>query len=105
MNSLISTQRRNYIGDLMNMIKRDRGWNSVECGVLDVKFYEESNNSDLLPSNIISSLGDASGVIGSYNQLDRNRMVKSATTENPSVVKLDQQIASVKSTVVESLCD
>jgi hypothetical protein len=30
-------------------------------------------------------------------------MVKSATTENPSVVKLDQQIASVKSTVVESL--
>jgi recombinational DNA repair ATPase RecF len=67
--------------------------------------YEESNNSDLLPSNIISSLGDASGVIGSYNQLvlDRNRMVKSATTENPSVVKLDQQIASVKSTVVESL--
>jgi hypothetical protein len=29
-------------------------------------------------------------------------MVKSATTENPSVVKLDQQIASVKSTVVES---
>jgi hypothetical protein len=32
-------------------------------------------------------------------------MVKSATTENPSVVKLDQQIASVKSTVVESLCD
>jgi hypothetical protein len=32
-------------------------------------------------------------------------MVKSATTENPSVVKLDQQIASVKSTVVESLYD
>jgi recombinational DNA repair ATPase RecF len=70
-----------------------------------LNFMKKSNN--LLPSNIISSLGDASGVIGSYNQLvlDRNRMVKSATTENPSVVKLDQQIASVKSTVVESLFD
>lgn len=68
-------------------------------------FMKKSNNSDLLPSNIISSLGGASGVIGSYNQLvlDRNRILKSATKENPSVVKLDQQITSLKSTVVESL--
>lgn len=70
-----------------------------------LNFMKKSNNSDLLPSNIISSLGDASGIIGNYNQLvlDRNRILKSATSENPSVVKLDQQIASLKSTVVESL--
>lgn len=76
---------------------------NVVSSMLD--FMKKSSNSDLLPSNIISSLGDASGLIGSYNQLvlDRNRILKSATTENPSVVKLDQQIASLKSTVVESL--
>jgi tyrosine-protein kinase Etk/Wzc len=76
---------------------------NVVSSMLD--FMKKSNNSDLLPSNIISSLGGASGVIGSYNQLvlDRNRILKSATKENPSVVKLDQQITSLKSTVVESL--
>lgn len=76
---------------------------NVVSSMLD--FIKKSSNSDLLPSNIISSLGDASGLIGSYNQLvlDRNRILKSATVENPSVVKLDQQIASLRSTVVESL--
>jgi capsular exopolysaccharide synthesis family protein len=76
---------------------------NVVSSMLD--FMKKSSNSDLLPSNIISSLGDASGLISSYNQLvlDRNRILKSATAENPSVVKLDQQIASLKSTVVESL--
>lgn len=76
---------------------------NVVSSMLD--FMKKSNNSDLLPNNIISSLGDASGLIGTYNQLvlDRNRILKSATPENPSVVKLDQQIASLKSTVVESL--
>ncbi|MFV8345391.1 GumC family protein [Flavobacterium sp. ZB4P13] len=76
---------------------------NVVSSMLD--FMKKSSNSDLLPSNIISGLGDASGLIGSYNQLvlDRNRILKSATAENPSVVKMDQQIASLKSTVIESL--
>jgi tyrosine-protein kinase Etk/Wzc len=66
---------------------------------------KKSSNSDLLPSNVISSDGDASGLISSYNKLvlDRNRILKSATAENPSVVKMDQQIASLKSTVTASL--
>jgi hypothetical protein len=37
----INSEAKLYIEDLMNMIKKDRGRNSVECGVLDVKFYEE----------------------------------------------------------------
>nr|WP_315177785.1 polysaccharide biosynthesis tyrosine autokinase [uncultured Flavobacterium sp.] len=70
-----------------------------------LNFMKKSTNSDLLPSNIISGDGDASGLISSYNQLvlDRNRILKSATVENPSVVKMDQQIASLKSTVTSSL--
>ncbi|MFV8392995.1 GumC family protein [Flavobacterium sp. LB2P6] len=70
-----------------------------------LNFIKKSTTSDLLPSNIIAGEGDASGLISSYNQLvlDRNRILKSATVENPSVVKMDQQIASLKSTVTTSL--
>ena len=70
-----------------------------------LNFIKKSTNSDLLPSNIIAGQGDTSGLISSYNQLvlDRNRILKSATTANPSVIKLDQQISSLKSTVQSSL--
>ena len=76
---------------------------NVVSSLLD--FIKKSNNSDLLPSNMISENNDASGLISSYNQLvlDRNRILKSATEENPSVVKLDQQITSLKSNVAASL--
>ncbi|MEN2413826.1 GumC family protein [Flavobacterium mesophilum] len=76
---------------------------NVVSSLLD--FMKKSTNSDLLPSNMISDNTDASGLISSYNQLvlDRNRILKSATEENPSVVKLDQQITSLKSNVASSL--
>ncbi|AOW11039.1 GumC family protein [Flavobacterium gilvum] len=76
---------------------------NVVSSLLD--FIKKSNNSDLLPSNLITDNGDAKGLISSYNQLvlDRNRILKSATEENPSVVKLDQQIVSLKANVVASL--
>jgi len=76
---------------------------NVVSSLLD--FIKKSNNSDLLPTNMISDNADASGLISSYNQLvlDRNRILKSATEENPSVVKLDQQISSLKSNVATSL--
>jgi hypothetical protein len=61
-------------------------------------FMKKSTNSDLLPTNIVAGEGDASGLISSYNQLvlDRNRVLKSATLSNPSVIKMDQQIMSLK---------
>jgi capsular exopolysaccharide synthesis family protein len=66
---------------------------------------KRSTNSDLLPTNIINGSSDASGLIVSYNQLilDRNRILKSATEVNPTVVKLDQEISSLKSNVYSSL--
>lgn len=70
-----------------------------------IDFMKKSTNSDLLPSDIITGQGDASGLINSYNQLvlNRNRILKSATMSNPSVIKMDQQITSLKSTIIESL--
>lgn len=76
---------------------------NVVSSLLD--FIKKSTNADLLPTNIITEGGDAGGMISSYNQLvlDRNRILKSATTENPSVIKLDQQISSLKANVAASL--
>jgi tyrosine-protein kinase Etk/Wzc len=68
-------------------------------------FMKKSTSADLLPTNIISGESSASGMINSYNQLvlDRNRIFKSATELNPSVVKMDQEIASLKANVQGSL--
>ncbi|PXY45712.1 GumC family protein [Flavobacterium hydrophilum] len=76
---------------------------NVVSSLLD--FIKKSTNADLLPTNIITDNGDAGGMITSYNQLvlDRNRILKSATTENPSVIKLDAQISSLKANVAASL--
>ena len=76
---------------------------NVVSSMLD--FMKKSTNADLLPTNIISGEGGASSLINSYNELvlDRNRLLKSATPENPSVLKMDQQIASLKNTVQTSL--
>ena len=70
-----------------------------------LSFMKNSSNADLLPPNIITGQGDANALISSYNQLvlERNRISKSATAANPSVIKLDQQMASLKSNVAESL--
>lgn len=76
---------------------------NVVSSLLD--FIKKSTNSDLLPTNLITDNSDASGLITSYNQLvlDRNRILKSATAENPSVIKLDQQISSLKLNMAASL--
>lgn len=68
-------------------------------------YIKISTNSDLLPTNITADEGGTSGLINSYNGLvlDRNRILKSATSENPSVIKLNQQITSLKSTINSSL--
>ncbi|KAB1155795.1 GumC family protein [Flavobacterium luteum] len=70
-----------------------------------LEFMKNSTNSDLLPTNIVSGERDASELINSYNELilNRNRILKTATSLNPVVVKMDQDIQSLKSTVTSSL--
>ncbi|MFV8465665.1 GumC family protein [Flavobacterium sp. LB1P62] len=76
---------------------------NVIASMLD--FMKKSKKSDLLPTNIIAGTGDASELVNSYNQLvlDRNRILKSATDANPSVIKMDEQLSSLKSNVATSL--
>jgi tyrosine-protein kinase Etk/Wzc len=68
-------------------------------------YIKKSNNTDLLPTNLIVGEEDASGIINMYNELvlDRNRILKSATIANPTVLKMDQQIVSLKQNLLSSL--
>ncbi len=80
----------------------------VQLNVLNsvLEYVKKSNNENLLPANLFSDVeGDASSLISSYNDmiLDRNRMLQSATVSNPTLVKLDQQLSSLKSTLLSSL--
>lgn len=80
----------------------------VQLNVLNsvLEYVKKSSNEDLLPANLFSDIeGDASALISSYNELvlDKNRMLKSATVSNPTLVKLDQQLASLRTTLLSSL--
>jgi tyrosine-protein kinase Etk/Wzc len=68
-------------------------------------FMKKSTNADFLPANMVSGDNSTAGLISSYNQmvLDRSRILKSATLSNPSVIKMDQQIALLKNNVQTSL--
>jgi capsular exopolysaccharide synthesis family protein len=80
----------------------------VQLNILNsvVEYVKKSSNENPLPANLFSDVsGDASTLISSYNDmiLDRNRMLKSATVSNPTLVKLDQQLASLRGTLLSSL--
>ncbi|UCA61911.1 polysaccharide biosynthesis tyrosine autokinase [Chryseobacterium rhizoplanae] len=70
-----------------------------------IDFMSKQNNSQVLPSNIGLNNTTATANISAYNQLvlERNRLMENATPQNPLVVDLNKQIASLKNSVMESL--
>lgn len=70
-----------------------------------LNFVKTSKKFDLIPENIISQNGDLSGLTTAYNQLvlERNRIISSSTPENPTIIKIEQQIFSLKSNLNQSL--
>lgn len=80
---------------------------AIQLDVLASMLGALKNNKqhDLLPGNLLSSTGEESKVIAEYNKLllDRNRLLKSATGENPTVIRLEEQIQAMKQNVSASL--
>ncbi|RZK01569.1 MAG: polysaccharide biosynthesis tyrosine autokinase, partial [Flavobacterium sp.] len=85
--------------------------NSIETAtrlkVVDevLKLINKSTNDDLIPANIVPDQGNTSGLIQEYNQLvlDKKRIAKGATAENPMVVNLEQQLIGLRQSITESL--
>ncbi|MGK6342948.1 GumC family protein [Chryseobacterium sp. DT-3] len=70
-----------------------------------MSYLSRQNNSQVLPSNIGLQNTEAAGNISAYNQLvlERNRLLESATPQNPLIIDLNKQISSLRTSVMESL--
>ena len=97
-----------------NRLNQESVESSDKLNDIDIQFnlissmldlIKKSAYADLLPNNIFTGQTDINGLINTYNQLvlDRSRILKSATAANPSVVRMEQQITSVKSNIASGL--
>ncbi|NIF04281.1 polysaccharide biosynthesis tyrosine autokinase [Chryseobacterium sp. Tr-659] len=108
---------KNKLTDLETEVKIDlQSSASAKAKQLDVDAQLELTNSligfvskqgqyQALPSNVGLNNPEATSGISTYNQmiLQRNRLLESATTENPAVVDITKQINVMRNSIVQSL--
>ena len=70
-----------------------------------ISYVSKQGAYQVLPTNVGLQNADASTVISTYNKLvlERNRLLESATEENPTVIDLTKQINAMRSSVLQSL--
>ncbi|HCD9235322.1 capsular biosynthesis protein [Elizabethkingia anophelis] len=70
-----------------------------------INYVSHQGQYQVLPSNVGLANPEAVAGITTYNQLvlQRNRLLESATTENPAVVDVTKQINNMRSSVTQSL--
>lgn len=70
-----------------------------------IGFVNRQGAYQALPANVGLNNAEAISGISSYNQLilQRNRLLESATNENPTVVDITKQINTMRSSIVQSL--
>ena len=72
---------------------------------LMIRYMETNTGSDIIPANIIPSDNNSAQLIGEYNNLvvERDRILKSSTPQNPLVIRVNDKIQTLKSAISESL--
>lgn len=70
-----------------------------------VEYIENAGETELLPSDIGLNAEGVSGGVTTYNELvlERNRLLQTATNENPIVQNLNGQIRQLRGTIAQSL--
>ncbi|MCT4215201.1 polysaccharide biosynthesis tyrosine autokinase [Elizabethkingia anophelis] len=70
-----------------------------------INYVSHQGQYQVLPSNVGLANPEAVAGISAYNQLvlQRNRLLESATNENPAVIDVTKQINSIRSSVMQSL--
>lgn len=70
-----------------------------------IGFVSNQGQYQVLPSNVGLNNPDAIAGITAYNQLilQRNRLLESATPENPTVIDITKQITTMRSAITQSL--
>lgn len=79
----------------------------TQIRVVDLMLDYVKNNSkwDIIPANIVPEDNNSASLIAEYNNLiiERNRILKSSTEQNPLVVRLSDKIGTMRSSIQESL--
>lgn len=70
-----------------------------------LSFVSKQGQYSILPANVGLSNPEATSSITTYNQMvmNRNRLLESATPENPAVIDITKQINQLRSGVIQSL--
>ncbi|WP_394758946.1 GumC family protein [Flavobacterium sp.] len=70
-----------------------------------IDFMKNNKHDDIIPANIVPDDNNSSALIAEYNNLviERNRVLKSSTPENPVVIRVNDKINSLKFGISESL--
>jgi tyrosine-protein kinase Etk/Wzc len=70
-----------------------------------ISFVNQQGQYQALPGNVGLNNPEASSGISTYNQLilQRNRLLESATPENPVVIDVTKQISTIRGSIVQSL--
>lgn len=80
---------------------------TTQVRVIDMMqdYLKKAKSDDIIPANIIPNDDKSSLAIAEYNNLviERNRLLKSSTEENPSVVRLTEKINTLRINISESL--
>ncbi|MEG0928119.1 GumC family protein [Chryseobacterium sp.] len=70
-----------------------------------ISFVSKQGHFQVLPANVGLNNTETAAGISAYNQLimQRNRLLESATPENPAVMDITKQINSMRTTITQSL--
>lgn len=70
-----------------------------------VQYLDSGSNSSLLPANLGVAEGGLISLIQQYNQLvlERNQLLANTTDSHPTIIRLTEQLTSLKSNVLQSL--
>ncbi|MDQ0067562.1 GumC family protein [Chryseobacterium lathyri] len=70
-----------------------------------INYVSKQGQYQILPSNVGLNSPESTSGISAYNQLilQRNRLLESATSENPTVVDVTKQINSMRNSITQSL--
>ena len=70
-----------------------------------IDFMRKNQDNDIIPANIVPEDTNSTTLIAEYNNLviERDRILKSSTLENPVVVRVNDKINSLKYSITESL--
>ena len=79
----------------------------TEIKVVDfmIDYLKNNNENDIIPSNVVPNDNNSALMISEFNNLviERDRLLKSSTPENPAIIRLNDRIKSLKSGISQSL--